>query len=346
MMNTTTTPPLTARQKKARLVRAYLARLPVWCAWQVTYRCNFRCRICEYWKEPHAPDEELSVEAFARGARNLARGGSMIINLAGGEPMLRQDLAGIVAALARWHFPLLTTNGWRVGADRARELWNAGLWGASVSIDYADAARHDGQRGRSGAFAQAVRAVETLRDTRTAPHQRVNIMAVLTADNQDDLEGVVALADRLGVHFMVQPYGVLKTGDVSHRPRPPVSDRLLDLRRRYGGFLSNPYFLSRFDAALDGGLAGCRAGQATFNIDQRGRVAKCVEDRSHPVGSVVETPMAVLVKRLRERWRTNACRACWYNCRGEVEALYTLRGLASALPMLLADSHVRQTTQV
>jgi len=50
---------LTNLAKKARLVRAYLARYPVWCAWQVTYRCNFRCRICGYWKEPHSAREEL-----------------------------------------------------------------------------------------------------------------------------------------------------------------------------------------------------------------------------------------------------------------------------------------------
>ena len=329
---------LSTGEKKARLLRAYVARHPVWCAWQVTYRCNFRCRICSYWKESHSAAEELSVADFARGAANLARCGSLLVNLAGGEPLLRRDLSRIVAALAHFHMPLLTTNGWRLQPERARELWRAGLWGASVSIDYPDAARHDAQRGHRGAFDEAVRALEILRDTRTAPHHRVNLMAVLTADNQDDIQEVLALASRLGVHFMVQPYSRLKTGDESHRPRPPVSARLLDLRRRYPNFLSNPYFLSRFDAALDGGVGGCRAGQATFNIDQRGRVAKCVEDRDRPVGSIVETPMPVLVQRLWRKWRANRCRACWYNCRGEVEALYSPRGLASALPMLFAPS--------
>ena len=336
-------PPLTPSEKKARLVRAYLGRHPVWCAWQVTYRCNFRCRICSYWKEPHSASEELAPADFARGAQNLARNGSMLINLAGGEPMLRQDLAEVVAALARRHFPLLTTNGWRIPPQRARRLWDAGLWGVSVSIDYPDAARHDTQRGVRGAWREAVRAVETFRDTRTADHQRVNVMAVLTADNQDDLEGVVRLAQDLGANVMVQPYGVLKTGDASHRPRPPVSDHLLDLHRRYPAFLSNPYFLGRFDEALDGGVPGCRAGRATFNIDQEGLVAKCVEDRRRPVGSVIDTPMPVLEARLRERWRANRCKACWYNCRGEVEALYSARGLATALPLLLADATPRRT---
>jgi len=326
---------LAASEKKARLLRAYFARTPVWCAWQVTYRCNFRCRICSYWKEPHSRDEELSVTEFARGAANLARSGSLLVNLAGGEPLLRADLPEIVSRIARFHFPFLTTNGWRLPAETARRLWQAGLWGASVSIDYPDAARHDAQRGRPDAFDEAVRALEVFRDTRTAPHQRVNLMAVLTADNQGSIEDVVALASTLGVHFMVQPYGVLKTGEESHRPRPPVSARLLDLRRRYSGFLSNPYFLSRFDAALDGGIAGCRAGQATFNIDERGLVAKCVEDRANPVGSIVETPMPLLIERLRRRWDANTCRQCWYNCRGEVEALYSPRGLLAALPIFL-----------
>jgi len=329
-------PALSPTAKKARLVRAYLGGHPVWCAWQVTYRCNFRCRICSYWREAHSAEEELAPADFARGARNLARTGSMLINLAGGEPMLRRDLEAVVAALARWHFPLLTTNGWRIAPDRARHLWDAGLLGASVSIDFPDADRHDAQRGVRGAWREAVRAVEAFRDTRTADDQRVNIMAVLTAGNQDAFAGVVDLARDLGVNVMVQPYGVLKTGDASHRPRPPVSEGLLDLRRRYPGFLSNPYFLGRFDEALDGGVPGCRAGRATFNIDQEGLVAKCVEDRDHPVGSVLETPMPTLVERLRRRWRANRCRACWYNCRGEVEALYSVRGLASALPLLVA----------
>ena len=338
----TRAPALTLAEKKARLVRAYLGRHPVWCAWQVTYRCNFRCRICSYWREAHTAEEELLPADFARGARNLARNGSMLVNLAGGEPMLRRDLPDVVAAVARWHFPFLTTNGWRIDSTRARALWDAGLWGVSVSIDYPDAGRHDAQRGVQGAWHEAVRAVETFRNTRTADHQRVNVMAVLTADNQADFEGVARLAEGLGANVMVQPYGVLKTGDTSHRPRPPVAANLLDLHRRYAGFLSNPYFLGRFDEALDGGVPGCRAGRATFNIDQEGLVAKCVEDRARPVGSVLETPMPVLEGRLRQRWRANRCRACWYNCRGEVEALYSVRGLVTALPLLLADGTARR----
>ncbi|MCX5684649.1 MAG: hypothetical protein NT049_13310 [Planctomycetota bacterium] len=90
-------------------------------------------------------------------------------------------------------------------------------------------------------------------------------------------------------------------------------------------------------------MTGCRAGQATFNIDHRGLVAKCVEDRASPVGSIVETPMPELVRLLRQRWKANTCRSCWYNCRGEVEALYSVRGLLASLPMLFAQPRTKQT---
>ena len=324
---------LSITRKKRRLLRAYLARRPVWCAWQVTYRCSFRCRICGYWQEHHTPEEELSVEEFARGADNLARAGSLLINLAGGEPFLRQDLAPIVEVLARSHFPFVTTNGWHIRPRRAREVWAAGLWGVSVSIDYPDAPRHDAQRGIPGAFDEAVRALQVFRDTRTAAHQRVNLMAVLTADNQDHVEGVVALARHLGVNFMIQPYGALKTGDRSHLVDRPVAEELLRVHRRFPNFVSNPRFLARFDEASNGGVGDCQAGVSFFNIDERGDVSPCVElRRKVVVGNMLADDPREIARRLRRYRPRNNCRACWYNCRGEMESLYSMRGILAAMP--------------
>lgn len=64
---------------------------------------------------------------------NLSRISSLMISIGGGEPFLRADLPSVIAALARRHMPLLTTNGWCVTAENARAVFQAGLWGASVS---------------------------------------------------------------------------------------------------------------------------------------------------------------------------------------------------------------------
>ena len=58
-------------EKKWRLFRAWTGRHPLWCAWQVTYRCNFRCRFCNYWALNASAADEPTVAAYAEGARKL-----------------------------------------------------------------------------------------------------------------------------------------------------------------------------------------------------------------------------------------------------------------------------------
>jgi len=322
-------------RKRARLLRAYLTGRPVWCAWQVTYRCNYRCSFCNYWQEPSSPEEEVTVQECALGARKLARWGSMLISIGGGEPLLRGDIVDIVGELAREHFVFLTTNGRLVTPELARQLFQAGLWGVSVSLDYADPSRHDKQRGIPGAHGSAVTALRLFVEARTEAYQRVNLMSVLTHDNVEEMEGLAELALRLGATFMVQPYCSLKTGSREFRPPAGAGRRLIELHRRYPNFLSHRRFLARFDQAGDGGVPGCRAGISFFNIDEQGRVALCVEDRANPVGHLVSDDISVIGTRLRQAGRKNRCRRCWYNCRGEVEALYELRGFLDALPTYL-----------
>jgi MoaA/NifB/PqqE/SkfB family radical SAM enzyme len=281
-------------------------------------------------------ESETTLEEFATGARNLAQTGALFINLAGGEPLLRRDLVEIVREVSRFHFTFITTNGWLVTRENAKALFEAGLWGASVSLDYADAEKHDARRGVKGAFERAVNALGILSEARIKGHQRVNLQAVLLDDNLDEMPRLAQLARERRANFMVQPYCTLKTGDRRFVSRRSVSKRLLALKRRYPNFLSNPLFIGAFDRSLSEGVPGCRCGVSFFNIDQFGRVAKCVEDRRHPVGSVRTDDAKVLLKRLRERYRSNTCTKCWYNCRGEVEVLYSLRGLVRTIPNYVA----------
>jgi MoaA/NifB/PqqE/SkfB family radical SAM enzyme len=326
-------------QKKIHLARAYLARHPVWCAWQVNYRCNYRCAFCRYWVDPMGDQPELTAHEFAAGSSKLARLGALLVSLAGGEPLLRPDILDIVRAVGRWHFPFITTNGWFSTPELARDLFAAGLWGVSVSIDYADAARHDKRRGVAGAFERALAAVEHFSAARRHKWQRVNWMAVLMEDNLDQVEPMIRMAAERNAYFMVQPYGVRKTGATRfvHVNNGTVSGHLLELRRKYANFLSNPYFLSRFDQALNGGVPGCRAGRGFFSIDSTGDIAVCVEERGRPIANLYRDAADVIVARLRADRFPETCRLCWYNCRGEIESLYDPWGVVQSLPTLLFD---------
>lgn len=59
-----------------------------------TFRCNSRCQMCYIWKNPTEPKEEVSLETLAK-----LPGGFDNLNVSGGEPTLRTDLAEIADIL-------------------------------------------------------------------------------------------------------------------------------------------------------------------------------------------------------------------------------------------------------
>ncbi len=332
---------LSPARKKLRLVKAYLRGYPIWVCWQATYACNFHCRFCSYWQDEvnfsaAARARESSIADFRLAAGKLARLGSLLISLAGGEPFLRTDLPEIVAVLAEQHFPLLTTNGSLVTEQNARALWDAGLWGISVSLDFSDAAAHDRQRGVHGAADRARRALQLLSRTRSRSYQRVNLLCVLHDGNLDQIEDLIRFAAVHDASFMVQPCASIKNGHPA-TPHQDVSPRLLALKRRYRNFISHPYALTQFDRFFrEQGIDGCLAGRAFFNIDNFLNVQKCVEFRAEPIGNLRQLEPEDMLRRLRQEHGRNQCKACWYNCRGEVEALYSPSGLLARLPALLS----------
>jgi Fe-coproporphyrin III synthase len=56
-----------------------------------TYRCNSRCQMCYIWKNPTDQKEEVSLETLSK-----LPGGFDNLNVSGGEPTLRRDLAELV----------------------------------------------------------------------------------------------------------------------------------------------------------------------------------------------------------------------------------------------------------
>jgi cyclic pyranopterin phosphate synthase len=104
----------------------------------VTDRCNLRCTYCMPAEAIFRPREELlAYEEIARVATVAVGLGVRTIRLTGGEPLLRRDLAALVALLVA--VPgidevALTTNGLLL-AEQAEALSAAGLRRLNVSLD-------------------------------------------------------------------------------------------------------------------------------------------------------------------------------------------------------------------
>ena len=61
----------------------------------VTYRCNARCNMCDCFKDPSKPSEEITLEEIKKLPQMA------FTNITGGEPFVRQDIPDIVRELYR-----------------------------------------------------------------------------------------------------------------------------------------------------------------------------------------------------------------------------------------------------
>jgi MoaA/NifB/PqqE/SkfB family radical SAM enzyme len=208
------------------------------------------------------------------------------------------------------------------------------LEAASVTLDHADPTRQDALAGQPGSHARALLALQAFATTRSRASQQVNVKARLGAEALAGLDGLLGLAAGCGASVSVEPAFPLPA-DLP--PGPSVTSRLRELRSRHANLRVGPFFLERIEQALGGGVPGCQAGRAFFNVDHRGRVSKCVEFRGpvDTVGDLSREPLRDVLPRLRRAHEGNECRACWMSSRGEVEGLYTVRGLVQALPALV-----------
>ena len=84
---------------------------PVSAGCLVTGKCNLKCQYC-YGNDESLPTEEMTTSEWARAFRRLRNWGVMRVDLSGGEPTVRSDLAEIVdAALGTDLSVVLSTNG-------------------------------------------------------------------------------------------------------------------------------------------------------------------------------------------------------------------------------------------
>lgn len=60
----------------------------------VTYRCNAKCNMCDVWNYPTRAGEEITTEDIGKLPSGLR-----FINITGGEPFIRRDLAEIIETI-------------------------------------------------------------------------------------------------------------------------------------------------------------------------------------------------------------------------------------------------------
>ncbi len=157
----------------------------------VTYRCNARCTMCNRYKCPSKPEEELSIETIKKLPKMY------FTNITGGEPFIREDLADIVRELYKKSDRIvISTNGFFT--DRiiklCEEFPNVGI---RISIEGLEQTNNE-IRGLKDGFNKGY---STLKKLVELKHPDVGFGMTVQDANAKDLVALYKLSDELNMEF-------------------------------------------------------------------------------------------------------------------------------------------------
>lgn len=253
--------------------------------------CDAVCQHCSFFT---GVDEKsravLTLEQCRRVIKEGQQLGVSVINFVGGEPLLRDDLPQIIAGVNKdQSTTVLFTNGSHL-AERVAELKKAGLDSVYISLDAAEAEKHDEFRGKKGLFEQAVRGIERAK----ALGMSTGISCSISPEAffEGELERIIELGKHIGIHEVLV-FDMLPTGRAKHRAdlvdNPDWIEAMIDSMTPYNDQPDYPGVVA-FAYMTSHRSVGCSCGTSYFYISPYGDVMSC--DFNHAkFGNVLRAPL-------------------------------------------------------
>lgn len=177
-------------------------------SWNLTFRCNLRCTHCYMDAREREGKGELNTDDGKMLIDQIAEVSKPVLILSGGEPLLRND----VFELAKYGTEkglrvAIGTNGTLITDHIVRQLRLSGVQRIAVSLDSSAPERHDEFRGVKGSWKRTVEGIEACRRNDVD----VQINTTVTQHNYDEIDNIMALAEKLGASnfhlFFLVPTG-------------------------------------------------------------------------------------------------------------------------------------------
>lgn len=241
----------------------------------VTYRCNARCTMCNRYKAPSKPEEEISIETIKKLPPMY------FTNITGGEPFIRTDLKEIVRELDKKSDRIvISTNGFFTDRilDLCREFPDIGI---RISIEGLEQTNNE-IRGLPDGYR---RGYETLRKLKEMGLKDIGFGMTVQDRNAADLTALYELSDKLGMEFATaslhNSFYFVEAKNIIH-DRPMVARHFEDLVNELLDSNSpKKWFRAYFNHGLINYIYGqkrllpCDMSYDTFFIDPYGDVMPC-----------------------------------------------------------------------
>ncbi len=315
--------------------------------WNLTRRCNLRCRHCYTTSADVAFPGELTHEQALGVVDDLSAFNIPALILSGGEPLSRFDVFEIAERARKGcRYLALSTNGTPIAGDITARIADIGFDYVGISLD-GIGPLNDWFRGQEGAFDAALAGVRACKGRGI----KVGLRFTMTEANADQLPAMLDLCRDEGVdkfylsHLVYAGRGDKNRGEDASRARGRDAIQLLIERGWAAIGAGEPleivtgnndadavYFLRWAEAnftpdavaALRDRLeawGGNSAGLGVANIDPQGKVHPDTYWSDYTIGSVKERPFSeiwtgddAMLAQLRQRPRPlkGRCGACAY----------------------------------
>ena len=294
----------------------WLAERPIVVSFEVTDSCTCYCKHCDH-GGPKDESRNLKPADYRRYVETLR---PCVVQISGGEPLMRDDVVEIVRNIKYdGHLPytILVSNWSQMTENRYLELCEAGVHQFSVSLDFPDD-RHDVFRGLPGLYDHISDLIP-----RCARHGFDNIVlnSCITSENLNEINPMADKAREWGVNMCYSAYSARRTGcrDYflnTHEQLATLNrefDRAEARRDSTNWLVNSPSTIEatrRYFA--NNGAPGCKAGLRFLVVTAQGMLQPCsmqfkkyaLEERS---------------RMIEEFTKNNACDQCYVSIRSYLD---------------------------
>jgi MoaA/NifB/PqqE/SkfB family radical SAM enzyme len=294
----------------------WLAERPIVVSFEVTDACTCWCKHCDH-GGPRDESRNLKPADFRRYMEALR---PCVVQVSGGEPLMRDDVVEVVRAIKSGSgvpYTILVSNWSLMTGEKYLALADAGINQFSVSLDFPDE-RHDDFRVHPGLY----RHLEDL-IPRLAKLGRDDIVlnSCITSENVGEISAIADKAREWGVNLCYSAYSARRTGCRDYFLETPEQlatlnehlDRVEARRDSTNWIVNAPTTLEatrRYFA--NKGTPGCQAGLRFLVVTADGALQPCsmqfqryaLEDRSRMIA---------------EFTRHNQCDECYVSIRSYLD---------------------------
>ena len=306
---------------------------PVALSFELTHSCTCDCRHCDH-GGIKKDNKNLTASEYGKLQRQFK---PVVLQLSGGEPLLRPDLYDIVSAVKEKNglpYLIIVSNASKLTPEIYQECIDRGADQFSISMDFPDE-RHDAFRGLPGLFNHLEDVIPKIM---AKGRNNVAMNTAITRENLPYLVECYEKAASWGANISFSAYTALRTGDADLTIKSPEDlallkkqiDRLLEIKRKGGKIVNSDWTLKNtYKFYKEGGIPGCQAGRRSLVINPDGTMRACsmfdYKFKSH------EEVMEKFVK-------TNECGACYVSIRAYLSKGYFELLFRNIMERVLAPS--------